>query len=124
MNAGVSDRLAFRPDDFFGRDIPKADVVLMGHILPGRNLPIKRRLIGKALEAVPVGGALVACEAIIDHDESRNVFGLMSLNTLIETKGGSDCTGSCCSAWMKEAGFATTRAERLVGPDSMLIAIK
>ena len=30
---GISDRLAFQPCDFFKQDLPKADVVLMGHIL-------------------------------------------------------------------------------------------
>lgn len=48
----------------------------------------------------------------------------MSLNTLIETPGGFDYTGADCSGWMKEAGFSTTRMEHLVGPDSMVIAIK
>ena len=33
--------------------------------------------------------------------------------------GGADCVG-----WMKAAGFSSTRVEPLVGPDSMVIAIK
>ena len=48
----------------------------------------------------------------------------MSLNMLIETPGGFDYTGSDCQNWMKEAGFASTRVEHLVGPDSMVIGIK
>ena len=124
-NAGASDRLTFQPGDFFKQDLPKVDVVLMGHILHDWDLPTKRMLIKKAFEALPVGGALVIYEAIIDDDRSKNAFGLMmSLNMLIETKGGFDYTGSDCSSWMKEAGFATTRVENLVGPDSMVIAIK
>jgi hypothetical protein len=60
-----------------------------------------------------------------DDDRSKNAFGLMmSLNMLIETPGGFDYTGRDCSGWMKEAGFSTTRVEHLVGPDSMVIAIK
>lgn len=122
---GISDRLAFQPGDFFKQDIPKADVVLMGHILHDWDLPTKKMLIKKAFDAVPVGGALVVYEAIIDDDRSKNAFGLMmSLNMLIETPGGFDYTGRDCSGWMKEAGFSTTRVEHLVGPDSMVIAIK
>jgi len=122
---GVSDRLTFQPGDFFKQDIPKADVVLMGHILHDWDLPTKKMLIKKAFDAVPVGGALVVYEAIIDDDRSKNAFGLMmSLNMLIETPGGFDYTGRDCSGWMKEAGFSTTRVEHLVGPDSMVIAIK
>jgi precorrin-6B methylase 2 len=124
-NAGVSDRLTFHPGDFFKQDIPKAEVVLMGHILHDWDLSTKKMLIKKAFEAVPIGGALVVYEAIIDDDRSKNAFGLMmSLNMLIETPGGFDYTGNDCSGWMKEAGFSTTRVEHLVGPDSMVIAIK
>ncbi len=122
---GVTDRLTFRPGDFFKQDIPKADVVLMGHILHDWDLPTKTMLIKKAFDALPVGGALVVYEAIIDDDRSKNAFGLMmSLNMLIETPGGFDYSGSDCASWMKDAGFSTTRVEHLVGPDSMVVAIK
>ena len=36
---------------------------------------------------------------------------------------GFDDTGAGCSAWMREAGFSSTRVEPLVGPDSMVIGI-
>lgn len=123
--AGVTDRLSFAPGDFFNDDLPKADVVLMGHILHDWDLPTKKMLVRKAFEAVPKGGALIVYESIIDDDRSKNAFGLMmSLNMLIETPGGFDYTGADCTAWMKEAGFTATRVEPLVGPDSMVIGIK
>ncbi len=122
---GVADRLTFLSGDFFKHAFPKADVVLMGHILHDWDLPTKKMLIRKAFEAVPAGGALVIYEAIIDDDRSKNAFGLMmSLNMLIETPAGFDYTGADCAAWMKEAGFSATRVEPLVGPDSMVIGIK
>ncbi|MGC2545866.1 MAG: methyltransferase, partial [Silvibacterium sp.] len=71
------------------------------------------------------GGALVAYDAMIDDDRSKNAFGLMmSLNMLIETAGGFDYTGAECIGWMKEAGFREARVEHLVGPDSMVIGVK
>ncbi len=122
---GVADRLNFEAGDFFTQDLPKADVILMGHILHDWDLPMKKMLIKKAFDAVPSGGALVVYEAIIDDDRSKNAFGLMmSLNMLIETPGGFDYTGADCAEWMKEAGFSATRVEPLVGPDSMVIGIK
>jgi len=122
---GVADRVSFEPGSFFERDLPKADVVLMGHILHDWDLPTKKMLIKKAFDAIPAGGALIVYEAIIDDDRSKNAFGLMmSLNMLIETPGGFDYTGADCSGWMKEAGFSSTRVEPLVGPDSMVIGIK
>ena len=122
---GVADRLSFAPGDFFKGDLPKADVVLMGHILHDWDLATKKMLIGKAFDALPKGGALIVYEAIIDDDRSQNAFGLMmSLNMLIESPGGFDYTGADCSAWMKEAGFSSTRVEHLVGPDSMVIGTR
>ncbi|MEO7132751.1 MAG: methyltransferase [Vicinamibacterales bacterium] len=122
---GAADRVTFRAGSFFDDDLPTADVILMGHILHDWDLPTKKMLIKKAHDAVPAGGALVVYEAIIDDDRSKNAFGLMmSLNMLIETPGGFDYTGADCASWMKEAGFTQTRVEPLVGPDSMVVAIK
>jgi O-methyltransferase domain len=123
--AGVGDRLSFLPGSFFEQPLPKADVVMMGHILHDWDLPTKKMLIGKAFDALPAGGAFIVYEAIIDDDRSKNAFGLMmSLNMLIETPGGFDYTGADCTGWMREAGFASTRVEPLVGPDSMVIGVK
>jgi hypothetical protein len=100
-------------------------MMMMGHILHDWDLPTKKMLIKKAFDALPANGALVVYEAIIDDDRSKNAFGLMmSLNMLVETSGGFDYTGADCSGWMKEAGFSSTRVEHLVGPDSMVVAIK
>jgi hypothetical protein len=122
---GVADRVQFAGGSFLTDALPKADVVLMGHILHDWDLATKKLLIAKAYDALPVGGALVVYEAIIDDARSQNAFGLMmSLNMLIETPGGFDYTGADCTAWMREAGFKATRVEALVGPDSMVVAIK
>ena len=122
---GLTARLSFVSGNFFEQALPKADVITMGHILHDWNLDEKKLLVRKAYDALPAGGALVAYDAVIDDDRSRNAFGLlMSLNMLIETPGGFDYTGADCSGWMKEAGFRETRVEHLVGPDSMVVGIK
>jgi hypothetical protein len=121
----LSARVKFISGSFMDQPLPKADVVMMGHILHDWDLEVKKMLVRKAYEAVPEGGAFLVYESIIDDDRSHNAFGLlMSLNMLIETVGGFDYTGVDCCGWMKEAGFRETRVERLVGPDSMVIGIK
>jgi hypothetical protein len=122
---GLSDRLRFVPGSFFDHDLPRADVVTMGHILHDWDLPTKQMLVKKAYDALPSGGAFIVYESIIDDERRTNAFGLMmSLNMLIETPGGFDYTGADCMGWMQEAGFSSTRVEHLVGPDSMVIGIK
>lgn len=122
---GLKDRVKFQSVDFFTQPLPKADVVIMGHILHDWDLPTKRTLIRKAYEALPPGGAFIVFEAIIDDERRSNAFGLlMSLNMLIETRGGFDYTGADCAGWMREAGFTRTRVEHLSGPDSMVVGVK
>jgi hypothetical protein len=123
--AGLTARMRFLLGDFFKDKLPSADVLVMGHILHDWDLEQKKLLLKKAYDALPKGGALIVYEALIDDARSENAFGLMmSLNMLIETKGGFDYTGADCIGWMREAGFQQTRVEHLVGPDSMVVGIK
>jgi hypothetical protein len=122
---GLQGRLKFARLDFFKDPLPKADVVIMGHILHDWDLSTKKMLVSKAFDALPADGALIVFEAIIDDERRSNAFGLlMSLNMLIETRGGFDYTGADCAAWMREAGFRHARVEPLSGPDSMVIGVK
>ncbi|MGC2222967.1 MAG: methyltransferase [Methylocella sp.] len=122
---GMQERVKFHSGNFFTDPLPKADVLIMGHILHDWDLAGKRMLLEKAHAALPKGGALIVYESIIDDERRQNAFGLlMSLNMLIETTGGFDFTGAECQAWMREAGFSQTRVEPLTGPDSMVVAIK
>jgi uncharacterized protein YijF (DUF1287 family) len=122
---GVEGRLSFTPGDFFKDPLPTADVLVMGHILHDWDLEQKRQLLRKALEALPKGGRLLVYDAMIDDERRSNAYGLlMSLNMLIETRGGFDYTGADCIGWMREAGFREGRVEHLAGPYSMAVGTK
>jgi len=122
---GLASRLRFETGDMFKDPWPKADAFILGHILHDWSLDQKRDLLARAYAALPPGGAVIVYESLIDDDRSKNAFGLlMSLNMLIETPEGFDYTGADCQRWMREVGFRTTRVEHLVGPDSMVVAIK
>jgi hypothetical protein len=92
---GLEERVRYQAGSFYDDPFPKADVITMGHILHGENLEDKRKLIRKAYEALPKGGAFIVFEELIDDERKRNAFALlMSLNILIETPGGFKCTGA------------------------------
>jgi hypothetical protein len=121
----VADRVRFAAGDFFTMPLPKADVVMMGHILHDWDLAQKRHLVRAAFDALPEGGACIVYDALIDDGRRQNAFGLlMSLNMLIETPGGFDYSGADAIGWMKEAGFREAYVQHLVGPDAMVVAVK
>jgi O-methyltransferase domain/Dimerisation domain len=121
----VSDRVSFQAGDFFKDPLPRAQVLSMGAILHDWNLAEKRRLIAKAYDALPKGGAFIVFEWLIDDARSKRVAALMmSLNMLIESQGGFDFSGADCRRWMREAGFSRSRVEHLAGPVWMVVGIK
>jgi hypothetical protein len=122
---GVADKVEVRSGDFFVDAVPPADVITMGNILHGQGTEDKKKLIGKAYDALPEGGALVVIEDMIDSERHENTFGLlMSLNMLIETAEGFNFTFSDFDEWVREAGFTDTRVMHFAGPTSAAIAIK
>jgi precorrin-6B methylase 2 len=122
---GIADKVEIRTGDFFNDPFPAADVITMGNILHDWNTEEKKKLIGKAYDALPKGGAFVVIENLIDDERRENAFGLlMSLNMLIETAGGYDYTGADFTGWAKEAGFDKTYIMPLTGPSSAAVAIK
>ena len=122
---GLEQRLTFEAGSFFEDALPTVDVLVMGHILHDWGLAQKKLLLRKAFEALPMGGALIIYDAMIDDERRENAWGLlMSLNMLIETPDGFDYTGADCIGWMREAGFREVRVERLQGPYSMAVGRK
>ena len=107
---GLTDRLRFHPGDFLHQPLPTADVLVMGHILHDWELEVKQQLLDRAYDVLPVGGALIVYDMMIDDERRQNAAGLlMSLNMLIETPGGFDYTGADCVGWMRQAGFKDAR---------------
>jgi hypothetical protein len=122
---GLSERVRFIAGDFFKDELPRADVLVMGMILHDWDLPTKRMLIEKAHAALPPGGSLIVCETLIDDERRTHLPGLlMSLNMLIETRGGFDFTGADCIGWMRDAGFSDGYVVPLTGTYSAVIGKK
>jgi len=123
--AGLSDRVRTASGDFFKDPLPRAEVITMGMILHDWNLEKKMHLIRAAYDALPVGGALVAIEALIDDARRENVFGLlMSLNMLIEFGDAFDYSGADFREWCEEVGFKRFEVIHLAGASSAAVAYK
>ncbi|NGZ97555.1 MAG: methyltransferase [Nitrospira sp. WS110] len=124
-DAGLESRVRTASGDFFKDRLPKADLITMGMILHDWNLEKKMHLIRSAYDALPVGGALVAIEALIDDARRENVQGLlMSLNMLIEFGDAFDYSGADFRRWCGEVGFKRFEIIHLAGPSSAAVAYK
>lgn len=124
-DAGLESRVCTASGDFFKDRLPKADLVTMGMILHDWNLEKKMHLIRSAYDALPVDGALVAIEALIDDARRENVHGLlMSLNMLIEFGDAFDYSGADFRRWCGEVGFKRFEIIHLAGPSSAAVAYK
>ncbi len=122
---GLSERVSTATGDFFKDPLPRADLITMGMILHDWSLEKKMHLIRAAYDALPLGGALVAIEALIDDARRENVFGLlMSLNMLIEFGDAFDYSGADFRQWCGEAGFKRFDVIHLAGPSSAAVAYK
>jgi SAM-dependent methyltransferase len=124
-HAGLSDRCRFQAGDFFADPMPSADVVVLGHVLHDWDLPTKRKLLDKAYEALPPGGAVVVYDNMIDDERRENVHGLLtSLHMLLVSPGGFDYTGEDCLSWLADAGFEGGQVVHLAGPESLAAGYK
>jgi ubiquinone/menaquinone biosynthesis C-methylase UbiE len=122
---GFGDRVRAVAGDFLADPLPAADVITMGQILHDWNLDHKQRLIAKAYQALPEGGAFIVIETLIDDARRKNTEGLMmSLNMLIEFGDAFDYSAAEFRRWCSAAGFRSFDLIPLAAGSSAAIAYK
>jgi hypothetical protein len=82
------------------------------------------RLNSKAYRALPIGGAVIVYERLIDDRRVNAAALLASLKMLIMTAGGFDFTAAECMGWMAEAGFPGMRTKPMTTEQSMIVGLK
>jgi len=122
--SGLGERLRFCSGDFFQDELPGADVLIMGRILHNWGLPTKRMLLEKAHRALPVGGALIVYEPMIDEDRENTHALLASLTMLLETQEGFEMTPDECRRLMSKSRFARMHAMKLDAGHTAVIGYK
>ena len=125
VECNVGDRVSFAAGDFFKDRLPSADVIVLGRVLHNWDLETKKMLLEKAYQAIPIGGAVIVYDLLIDDDRRTSRAGLLSsLNMLLWTKGGFGYTASDCTGWLHSVGFAKTSVRELPGGNSMIVGEK
>ena len=110
--AGVADRVNSTPGNFFKDERFPAgyDVILLSMIMHDWSEPENRQILRKAFDALPSGGAVVITELIVNNEKTGPPSAaLMSLNMLIETRGGRNFTAAEYEGWLRDTGFHQVR---------------
>lgn len=121
---GLGDRIAFTGGDFFADDIPKADVIVLGHILHGFDTDRRRELLRRVRESVNPGGQVLVYDRMID-DERRDPERLLSsLHMRLVSPDGSEYRVEDLRTWLREAGFTDSTAAPLLGTHTLVAGVR
>lgn len=109
MVGAPHDRVEFRGGDFFTDELPEGDLYAMGRILHDWNEEKIHRLLTRIFARLPVGGALLVAEKLLEEDGVGPVpANMQSLNMLVVTEGRERSLGQYTQL-LERAGF--TRVE-------------
>lgn len=110
--SAVANRVEFVAGDFFGGELPRADLYALGRILHDWNEQKISALLRKIAETLPHGGGLLIAEALLDDDRSGPVYARMQdLNMLVCTEGKERTAGEY-RALLESSGFSNVECRR------------
>ena len=121
---GVADRAAFTGGDLFRDPFPRADVLVIGHVLADFSLNERISLVFKAFEAVNPGGALLVYDPMTDPDRPVLDASVAGLHMLLMTEGGQAYPVVECQQWLRDAGFADVTGTRIGRGNAVVIGRK
>lgn len=123
---GTTGRVEFHGGDFYTDPLPRADVLIIGHVLHDWPQARRRELVARTYPAVRPGGALIIYDAMLadDHRDSRSL--LQCLNCSMIRDGGSEYPVSECLDYVGRAGYREPQvitADTITG-DRFVVATK
>jgi len=106
-NYKMNGRVKTHPGNILKDPFPQgADLILISGILDGYNEENCRKMINKAYDYLPKGGAIILKESIVSDDRTGPLFPvLFSIALMIETEGGDSRSRGEMTGWLKDAGF-------------------
>ena len=117
-------RVALIAGDFFSDPLPEADLFALGRILHDWEEEKVRTLLRKIWQCLPVGGALLIAEKLLDDDKTGPLLALMqSLNMLVCTEGKERSLAEY-TALLRQAGFTQVEGRVTAAPLDAILAVK
>lgn len=126
-DAGVSDRVEYRPGDFHNITLGDGefDLVILGHIMRTEGVEGAKHLIERAYKALKPGGRVVVSDYFRDNSRKFNPFGvLMGVTMVAATRQGLTFTNREVTDWLRAQGFEALRLIEPIGFNQMYVASK
>jgi acetylserotonin N-methyltransferase len=121
---GLTERIDLVGGDFFSAVLPEADLYSLGRIVHDWSEDKVRLLLRRIYDRLPVGGALLVLEKLLDDDRSGPPWAvLQSLNMLVCTEG-KERTLAEYQALLEAAGFRRVEGRRTDAPLDAVLAVK
>ena len=114
----------FTGGDLFRDPFPRADVLVIGHVLADFSLNERISLVFKAFEAVKPGGALLVYDPMTDLERPVRDASVAGLHMLLMTEGGQAYPVVECQQWLQDAGFADVTSTRIGRGNAVVIGRK
>jgi hypothetical protein len=126
VRRGTTETVRFSPGDFFIDDLPRADVLILGHVLHDWAPDAQILLLEKVYNAVNDGGLVLIYDQMIDPDRPDVYTMIASMNVSLVTGSGSEYTLTECQERVMKAGFAVERCAPVesIGNDLIVIGRK
>ncbi|MET8869443.1 methyltransferase [Nonomuraea sp. NPDC004580] len=118
---GLTERMSFHGGDFFKDPLPRADVVVLGHVLHDYDEESRRFLVEKAGAAVKPGGALLIYDRMLDEGPALIENLVISLDMMLVTEGGSEYPVEEVRQHAAAAGFTALEHRPLGDFDTLLV---
>ncbi len=120
----VADRVEAMAGDFFTDDLMGGDLYYLGRILHDWSEDKITKLLARIYAALPLGGALLIGETLVNDHRSGSVYTLMQdLNMLVCTDG-KERTFAEYRALLEAAGFASIDFRRTGSLIDAILAVK
>ena len=122
--SAAASRLHFVTGDFFEDQLPPADIYSLGKILHDWTPDKIDLLLARIHDALPPGGALLICEAVLDDGHTSPEYAVMqSINMLVCTEG-RERSAAEYSSLLTKAGFASIECRPTGVTLDAILAIK
>lgn len=124
--AGLEGRVTTEARDIFRDPLPAdVDVALLSHVIHDYSPEENAGLLRHIADELPPRGVLLLSEWLLEEDRAGPLAAtLMSLNMMVDTRGGRSYTFRELRELLRAAGFRTVERRSLYGPAQLVIARK